>query len=1061
MSGNIKGITIELGGDTKGLDAALKSVTSQSATLGKDLKTVNQLLKLDPGNAELVAQKQQILAQSIEATAEKLEILRAAQEQVKAQFDAGEISREQYIAFQDELVRTEKRMEQLTDAQSDLQSGMDGTADSTKSLSETVSDQKRELSDLKSKYVETAAAKGEDSEESRALADQIRALSDDLKENEDRLNELREQADQLGETEDELGDDTDELGDEEEETTEKTHKLGEALKNGLAVAAKAAAAAVVAATAAVAGCVTGMVKATAETAEYGDNIDKMSQKLGMSAEAYQEWDFIMQHSGSSIDGMTTSMKKLSDAVVNQSDKSVAAFSKLGISMEDAANMSQEELFSATITALQGMESGAERTALATDLLGKSAMELGPLLNTSAEETEAMRQQVHELGGVMSDDAVKASARYQDSLQNMQTAVSGVTRSITSQLMPSMSDMMDGIAALVSGDSNGIELITNGLRGFTEQIGDILPQVTAAAEQLLPVIVDAVTANLPMILGAAASIVTTLMQGLLDNLPQILAVVGDVIMQLADAILGMLPQMTSVGLQIIMQLAAGIAKALPKLAAAVVKIIPEIVKTLAGTFPTLIQTIVGIVPEIAKTLTESLPTMIPMLVDSALDIVDTLVDALIDNADLLLDAAIQIVMSLGKGLINALPRLLEKAPVIIKKLVDAIIKNLPLLIDASIELIVMLAQGIIENLPALVDAAVQIVGALAKGILQAAGMVLKAVGGILSGVGDLIDGCIQSAVDWGKGIILSVVKGIGAMFGAVKSKLESLGEAIFDRFQKIKATVSAIIGAVKAVIGAAWDAIHAKISAVLGAIKATVTAVLTAVSSVVSNIWDKIKTTVSNAMTSIKDTVSRIWDNVKTSVSGAITGIKTTIVNGFEAAVAYIKSLPSQALQWGKDIIGNIVKGIKDKISTVTDAVSGVAGKIKSFLHFSVPDEGPLTDFPNWMPDMMQGLAKGIKQNMRYVQNAVGDLASTMVPGIDLSPALAQYSSGRLMMPQAAAATAASGGGGVNTSNRTYNINVNVQQMSSDYDARRAAEIMAEEIDRLTQDNNSLKGAWSV
>lgn len=72
MSGTIKGITIELSGDTKGLDSALKQVTSQSVALGKDLKTVNQLLKLDPGNAELVAQKQQILAQAVESTAKNL-----------------------------------------------------------------------------------------------------------------------------------------------------------------------------------------------------------------------------------------------------------------------------------------------------------------------------------------------------------------------------------------------------------------------------------------------------------------------------------------------------------------------------------------------------------------------------------------------------------------------------------------------------------------------------------------------------------------------------------------------------------------------------------------------------------------------------------------------------------------------------------------------------------------------------------------------------------------------------------------------------------------------------
>ena len=127
------------------------------------------------------------------------------------------------------------------------------------------------------------------------------------------------------------------------------------------------------------------------------------------------------------------MKKLADAVEEPTEKSTAAFEKLGISMEQAKNMSQEDLFGATITALQKMESGTERTALANDLLGKSAMDLGALLNTSAEDTEAMMQQVHDLGGVMSDDAVKASAAYQDSLQNVKTAISGVGRNIGTKI----------------------------------------------------------------------------------------------------------------------------------------------------------------------------------------------------------------------------------------------------------------------------------------------------------------------------------------------------------------------------------------------------------------------------------------------------------------------------------------------------------------------------------------------------------------------------------------------------------------------------------------------------
>lgn len=157
-----------------------------------------------------------------------------------------------------------------------------------------------------------------------------------------------------------------------------------------------------------------------------------------------------------------------------------------------------------------------------------------------------------------------------------------------------------------------------------------------------------------------------------------------------------------------------------------------------------------------------------------------------------------------------------------------------------------------------------------------------------------------------------------------------------------------------------------------------------------------------------------------------------------------------------------MNGIKSKIGDIKNAVTNVADTIKSHLHFSVPDEGPLTDFPTWMPDMMKGLAEGIEKNMKYVQGAVTDLAAAMIPTVDLSQTLRQYDAGMLRLPTAVSAqsaqigTAAQAAAGGNS----FYITINVQQMSGDYDARRAAEIMAEKIDELTMDNNSRQGVWS-
>ena len=274
------------------------------------------------------------------------------------------------------------------------------------------------------------------------------------------------------------------------------------------------------------------------TAQYGDHIDKMSQKMGISAQAYQEWDAIMQHSGASIDSMQRGMTTLSKAVENGSD----AFEALGISQEQLASMSQEEIFAETIKALQGMEEGTERTVLAQELLGGSSKELGALLNTSAEETEAMRQKVHELGGVMSDEAVKAAAAYQDSLQDMKTAFGGLKNNLMGEFLPSMTSVMDGLALLFSGDESGLGKIKEGIQGFADQIRELLPNLIEVGGELVISLTNAIVENLPVLLESAVQAIQTIVEGLLtpDNIILLVNAALDITMALMEGLIDALP-----------------------------------------------------------------------------------------------------------------------------------------------------------------------------------------------------------------------------------------------------------------------------------------------------------------------------------------------------------------------------------------------------------------------------------------------------------------------------------------------------------------------------------------
>ena len=353
-----------------------------------------------------------------------------------------------------------------------------------------------------------------------------------------------------------------------DDSEEKAEGFGGKLKGVLAKGAKIGGAALVAAGAAAGVMTKEIAEGVAQTAAYGDQIDKMSQKLGISAEAYQEWDAIMQHSGASIESMTGAMKTMQLAAENGSD----AFEQLGISQEELANMSTEDMFSAVITGLQDMEAGSERTKLATELLGRGATELGALLNTSAEDTEAMRQKVHELGGVMSDDAVKAAAAYQDSMQDMKTAMNGLKTNMLSGLMPSFTKMMDGLTALFGGDAgSGTELIIEGIQSIGDGIRDAMPKIIQQGKEIVSGLLNMIVEALPDFLDMGFELIGEMIDGITNNMPQILNTLINVLTKLLTSIAQRLPEFIASGVKLIASLISGLVKATPQILTAIVNV----------------------------------------------------------------------------------------------------------------------------------------------------------------------------------------------------------------------------------------------------------------------------------------------------------------------------------------------------------------------------------------------------------------------------------------------------------------------------------------------------------
>lgn len=338
---------------------------------------------------------------------------------------------------------------------------------------------------------------------------------------------------------------------EAEKSLGKTDKAAQSTQDKLGKLVSGAAKFAAGAAASIAAAGTAVFKFADNVASVGDTIDKQSQKLGISAKAYQEWDAVLGHCGASIDSLKGGMKTLTKAVADASDDQVAAFQAVGLSMDQVKSMSTEDVFAAVVTGLQGMEEGAERTNIATTLLGKSAQELGPLLNTSAEDTAAMKQAVNELGGVMSDEAVAASASFKDALQDLTTIGTGFKNALGAQVLPYVTEAM---TALTDGFRSGgiagmataaVDIVSD----FAGKLVQEIPQLATSATQMLTGLASYLENNADKIVAAGGQLVVNLVTALVDNLPQIALAAAKLVVALAKALIENAPEAGRAMLQV--------------------------------------------------------------------------------------------------------------------------------------------------------------------------------------------------------------------------------------------------------------------------------------------------------------------------------------------------------------------------------------------------------------------------------------------------------------------------------------------------------------------------------
>jgi hypothetical protein len=222
---------------------------------------------------------------------------------------------------------------------------------------------------------------------------------------------------------------------------------------------------------AVAGAVTGIITQTKKVSEFGDHIDKASQKIGMSKKAYQEWDFIMSQNGGNVDNLTGAYRTLRtniDAFAKGAKNQVPILKQLGVSIRDNnGNLrSQEDIFNDSVQALQGVTNETQRAMLAQKLFGRGYQELAPLLSKGSGSLADLRAEYSKLGLGMSDEDIKRAVEMTDTMDKLGRVYNLVGMQLGVTLLPYVQEFTNKIIA-------NLPAIKSGMIPVLQTLGNLL------------------------------------------------------------------------------------------------------------------------------------------------------------------------------------------------------------------------------------------------------------------------------------------------------------------------------------------------------------------------------------------------------------------------------------------------------------------------------------------------------------------------------------------------------------------------------------------------------------
>ena len=882
MAGRIQGITVEIGGDTTKLQTALKGVNTEIRNTQSQLRDVDKLLKLDPGNTELLAQKHRLLGDAVKETKEKLETLKTAAEQAEQALKDGTITQDQYDGLQREIVETEQKLKALEE-----QARQSGTAlqeiaakgEKLKTVGDNVTNVGKKFMPVTLGVVGLGTAAVKTAADFDSAMSKVAAVS--------------------GAT----GSDLDALRD-------KAREMGEKTKFSASEAAEA---------------MNYMAMAGWKTEDMLSGIEGVMNLAAASGEDLATTSDIVTDALTAFGLTAKDSGHFADILAAASSNANTNVSMMGETFKYCAPIAGALGFS------------AEDTAEAIGLMANAGIKgsqagtaLRTIMNNLSGDVKICGSSIGEVT-IATTNADGRMRDLSDILADCRTAFSGLTESEKAQAAESLvgKNAMSGFLALMNAGESDINKLSSAIDNCD---------------------------------GSAASMAETMndnlagqLQILKSQLEELAISFGELLMPAIRTIVGWIQKFVDW----LNSMDEGTRKVIVTIALVAAAIGPVLI--IVGKVISAVGTIMTLVPKLAG------------------------------------------VINAAKGVFVAFNAVCAANPYVL------IIAAIVALVAAFIYLwnnCEEFRQFWIDLWESIKEIAIAVWEAL-KAFFQAAWEAIKATATtVWNAIKDFFSGLWEGI----KTIFTTVVNAISTFLTTAWNTIRNTVTTVWNA---IKTFFTTVWNGIKSVITTVVNAISTFLSTAWNGIKTAITTVLNAIKTAVTTVWNGIKNTITTIVNAIKNAVTTAWNNIKTAVSNAANAIKTGVTNafnamlngiknicgniygavkgGFDKAIGFIKGLASQAFQWGADFIGGIVNGIKSMIGKVGDAVSSVANKIRSFLHFSVPDEGPLTDYESWMPDFIGGLAKGIEKSRGMIENAMNGVTSDLTITSRVMAAQGSYS----------------------------------------------------------------------